>query len=119
MKRVLAVDDEETVLRVIALALGRVGEVATASDGREAIALMKDGRHFDCVVLDLDMPNVGGAEVVTWMKGDREHCDTPVVLLTAFESAGLEADLMAKGVNAYLTKPVDPDKLAELVGRLA
>lgn len=119
MKQFLAVDDEETVLRVIALALARLGEVATASDGREAIALMKGGRRFDCVVLDLDMPHVGGSEVVSWMKGEGGHRDTPVVLLTAFESAELETELMAKGASAYLTKPVDPDKLTEIVGRLA
>ncbi len=118
MKQVLAVDDEETVLRVIALALGRVGEVTTAADGSEAIELMKAGRRFDCVVLDLDMPNVGGSEVVTWMKGEEGHRDTPVVLLTAFESADLEQELLAKGARAYLTKPVDPDKLAQLVASL-
>ncbi len=118
MKQVLAVDDEGTVLSVIALALARVGEVTTAADGGEAIRLMKEGRRFDCVVLDLDMPNVSGSEVVTWMKGEPGHRDTPVVLLTAYESADLERELMAKGASAYLTKPVDPDKLAQLVGSL-
>ena len=90
MKRILAVDDEEGIRRAIVFALRKIATVTTASNGAEAMALMKGGERFDCVVLDLDMPKASGAEVVSWMKSVDERRGVPIVMLTAYESSDLE-----------------------------
>lgn len=118
MKRILAADDDPMIRRVLELTLQKVGEVSTASNGAEAVALLESGKGFDCVVLDFDMPKMSGSDVVNWMKSGGGHGEVPIVMLTAYDSPDIERELLAKGVTGYLTKPLDPSALIALVSRL-
>jgi CheY-like chemotaxis protein len=118
MGRILAVDDDDVIRRVLELTLRTLGEVTVAANGIEAVELLETEPTFDCVILDLDMPRMGGSDVVGRMKADDRLREVPIVLLTSYESAELERELRAKGVTTYLTKPIDTASLRDTVAGL-
>jgi EAL domain-containing protein (putative c-di-GMP-specific phosphodiesterase class I)/ActR/RegA family two-component response regulator len=113
--RVLLVDDDPAIRRDYGKVLRRLGfDVAVASDGQDAIQQMHGGA-FDLIVSDLSMPRMDGLE---FLRAVRHHdLDIPVVLMTG--DCNLESAIAAVeyGALRYLPKPVDIDKLAEVVGR--
>jgi DNA-binding response OmpR family regulator len=110
-ERILVVDDEETIVQLVAYNLRRAGyDVTTASNGEEAIRLFR-AEAPDLVILDVMMPGLDGFEVC---KELRKESDTPIVMLTA---RGEEIDRVIGfeiGADDYVTKPFSP---RELVGR--
>jgi CheY-like chemotaxis protein len=117
--RVLAVDDDPTILRLLQVNLQMEGhDVVTASDGVEALAKARESRP-EVVLLDVMMPGLDGWQVCEQLRADPDIGDTPVVFVSA---RAQESDLArghAVGANAYITKPFDPVELTELVERLA
>ena len=117
--RVLVVDDDDVIRQLITVNLELEGfEVATATDGQDCLDKVKDVRP-DVVTLDIMMPRLDGWEAAGRLRADPETADIKVVLLSA---RAQEADLERGsriGVDAYLTKPFDPDELIEVVRRLA
>jgi CheY-like chemotaxis protein len=117
--RVLVVDDDDVIRQLITVNLELEGfEVATAIDGQDCLDKVKDVRP-DVVTLDIMMPRLDGWEAASRLRADPETADIKVVLLSA---RAQEADLARGsriGVDAYLTKPFDPDELIEVVRRLA
>lgn len=117
--RVLVVDDDTVIRQLIIVNLELEGfEVATAVDGQDFLDKVKDIRP-DVVTLDIMMPRLDGWEAAERLRADPETAGIKVVLLSA---RAQEADLERGsriGVDAYLTKPFDPDELIEVVRRLA
>ncbi|MFP5310330.1 MAG: response regulator transcription factor [Actinomycetes bacterium] len=114
-RRVLAVDDDPVIQRLLQVNLEMEGyEVTLAGDGDEAIAKVRELRP-DLVLLDVMMPNRDGWSVCEEMKSDPELKDIPVVFLSA---RAQDADVLrgrALGADNYVTKPFDPIDLLELV----
>lgn len=117
-KKILAVDDERHIVRLVEVNLQRAGyEVVTASDGREALEKVKNEKP-DLVVLDVMMPYMDGFEVLKNLKGDPSTADIPVIMLTA---KAQDADVFRgwqSGVDCYLTKPFNPMELLTFVKRI-
>ncbi len=117
--RVLVVDDDDVIRQLITVNLELEGfEVATAVDGQDCLDKVVD---FDPVVVTLDimMPRLDGWEAASRLRSDPRTAGVKVVLLSA---RAQEADLQRGdriGVDAYLTKPFDPDELIATVRRLA
>ena len=114
--RAIVVDDEEPARSELCFQLGRLDGVAVAGearDGDEALRLI-EAVHPDLVLLDIQMPGRTGFEVARELVARR--IDTRVVFVTAFDQYAIEAF----EVNAvdYLLKPIDPDRLAQAVGRV-
>lgn len=116
--RVLAVDDDPTIRRLLQVNLQMEGyEVDLAEDGIYALEKMRENKPA-LVVLDIMMPRMDGWTVCETMKDDPELKDIPVVFLSA---RAQDADI-ARGEKlgaAYMTKPFDPFDLLELVAELA
>jgi len=104
---VLFVDDQQDLLEVFELTLGRDYDVRTASDGEAA--LDRFGEHIDLLFLDRRMPGMHGDEVLEQVRED--GYDTPVVVMSAVDP---EVEPSAEHA-AYLTKPVDTDVLRDLI----
>ena len=107
--RILFADDETSIQELMRIELPRLGHEATVCpDGRTALAAL-DRTSYDCVIVDLDMPGVGGLEVIERVR--ETSADTETVIITGKSS--LESAVMAvrQGVFDYLTKPC---KLAEI-----
>ena len=116
--RVLVVDDDERVTRLLAANLSRAGyQVKTAPNGADAMRLLLQ-EPFHLVVADVEMPQLDGLELVALVRADKVLQNLPVVLLSAHDS---DADMMTgllKGADIYLTKPFQPDELITAVSRL-
>ena len=117
--RVLVVDDDDVIRQLITVNLELEGfEVATAVDGQDCLDKVK-GVAPHVISLDIMMPRLDGWEAAGRLRADPETAGIKVVLLSA---RAQEADLERGsriGVDAYLTKPFDPDELIEVVRRLA
>jgi len=117
-KKILAVDDERHIVRLVEVNLQRAGyEVVTAFDGREALEKVKS-ENPDLVVLDVMMPYMDGFEVLKNLKADPITAEIPVIMLTA---KAQDADVFRgwqSGVDCYLTKPFNPMELLTFVKRI-
>lgn len=113
---VLAVDDDERVLRAYARALRERYDVLLASDGQEAIDLLRSGSHADAVVTDLEMPEVDGRGLFEWLLRERPELARKLVFVTALPLTGADT----RGGPAVLSKPVSHDLLlrtcSDLIG---
>jgi two-component system OmpR family response regulator len=110
---VLVVDDEHSIVDAVSTALRYEGfDVATAMNGRAALAAVQEGR-FDLVVLDVMMPGLDGFDVAERMRAD--GIDTPVLFLTARTGLDDKARAFGLGADDYVTKPFS---LAEIVMRV-
>src|SRR5579862_2990419 len=116
-RRVLIIDDEPAVLRVLGLLLERNGfAVVSASNGREGLTLLAE-KGFDVVLTDIIMPELSG---VDFLKELRQHdLDVPVILMTAGATLDSALDAIEYGAQQYLLKPVEPESLVQSVGRAA
>lgn len=117
-KKILAVDDERHIVRLIQVNLERAGyEVATAYDGREALKKI-DEEKPDMVVLDVMMPYMDGLETLKQIRSNPATRDLPVIMLTA---KAQDQDVFrgySQGVDIYLTKPFNPMELLTFVKRI-
>lgn len=113
--RILVVDDEPALLRLMEFVLARQGHtMITATNGEEAVEAAREHRP-DLVVLDIMMPRMDGYRVAETLRADEELARTPIIMLSA---KAQEEDIqrgLAVGVDRYVTKPFAPDHLVELV----
>ena len=108
MKRILAVDDEPAILRLLGAVLARGGfETVTAATAREALNEVARGR-IDAVLLDLGLPDRDGLEVIGAI---RERSALPVLVLTARGETAEKIAALDLGADDYVTKPFDGDEL--------
>jgi DNA-binding response OmpR family regulator len=108
---ILAADDDEDILALIAFRLERSGyTVILARDGEEALALARDERP-DLAVLDVMMPKLDGFELTRRLRTDEATSRMPIILLTA---RAQDADVQRGfdvGADDYLRKPFSPQEL--------
>lgn len=117
LRRVLIIDDEPAVLRVLGLLLERNGfAVASASNARDGLALLAE-KGFDVVLTDIIMPELSGVDFLKELR--RHDLDVPVILMTAGATLDSALDAIEYGAQQYLLKPVEPDALVHSVGRAA
>jgi CheY-like chemotaxis protein/anti-sigma regulatory factor (Ser/Thr protein kinase) len=119
--RVLIVDDNPHDRALLQEHLSREGyEIETAEDGVEAFHLLeRDPWRYDVVLLDRNMPRLGGVELLQWLKANAELRSLPVILQTASDS---RVDLLAAmkgGAFYYLTKPYDVEMMLTVVATAA
>jgi EAL domain-containing protein (putative c-di-GMP-specific phosphodiesterase class I)/CheY-like chemotaxis protein len=113
--RVLLVDDDAAIRRDYGKLLRRLGfAVEVACDGHEAIEQLH-ASSFDLILSDLSMPRMGGLEFLRAVR--QQDLDIPVVLMTGEPNLDSAVAAVEYGAFRYLTKPVDRDKLAEVMGR--
>ncbi|MFQ6133096.1 MAG: response regulator transcription factor [Armatimonadota bacterium] len=117
-KRILVVDDEKHIVRLVEVNLRRAGyEVDKAYDGKEALEVLANQKP-DMIILDVMMPQMDGFEVLKELRGNPETAEIPVIMLTA---KAQDADVFRgwqAGVDSYLTKPFSPMELLTFVKRI-
>jgi CheY-like chemotaxis protein len=120
---ILLTDDDPDILENLLTILGsQPYRLATARDGKQCLALIKEERP-DLLVLDLLMPRLDGWGVIRELRSDPEYADLPImVLTTVVEDASrrryeLEVG-MAMDVQDYVQKPAKPAELLQRVGKL-
>jgi len=113
-RRVLVVDDDESLRRVTQVQLEQRGyQAITATDGPEALAILQKSPP-DLVITDLKMPGMSGLELLRRIRAD--YPEVLVIMLTAFGTVESAVEAMRAGAYDYITKPVNPDEL-DLIAR--
>lgn len=105
-RRVLVVDDDRGIRESFQVALDGYCEVLVSSTSAEALAILK-AQPIDLVVLDYCLPDRPGSNVLQMIK--REWSAVPVIVITAYGSESLCAELFRLGARAYFSKPYDVD----------
>jgi CheY-like chemotaxis protein len=114
MQRILVVDDDRSTRHLIRLQLRSAGySVETAGDGRAALARLRRKR-FDLVLLDVWMPGMDGLEMLSRLRD--EPSQPKVVVMTADDTSETLLRAIREHAYKYVTKPVEPRDLIELVG---
>jgi DNA-binding NarL/FixJ family response regulator len=117
-KRLLIVDDEPKLLRAIALDLKGEGyDVSTARSGNEALVSVAQ-RLPDLIVSDIRMPEMDGYALARRLRQNQSTGLVPIVFLTAKDTTADRIEGFRTGVDAYLTKPFDPDELLAVIASI-
>lgn len=120
-REVLVVDDSKVMREMIIACLrgeDRLG-FSQAASGLEAIEQLSL-HPFDLVVLDLNMPDIGGVEVVEFIRGQDKLRQLPILIVTTRGDEASQARVLAAGASRFMTKPFTPEKiLGEVRGLLA
>jgi class 3 adenylate cyclase len=113
----LVVDDNDDNRYTLTRRLAREGytRVATAADGRQALALLEE-RHFDLVLLDIMMPEMNGYQVLERLKADERLRHIPVIMISAVDELDSVIRCIGLGAEDYLPKPFNPVLLKARIG---
>ena len=115
--KILVVDDEPTIVRLMEFILARQGhELIVAVNGEEALEKIKSQRP-DLVLLDIMMPRIDGYEVAQRLRADPATVSLPIIMLSA---KAQDEDIrrgVEVGVDEYVTKPFTPDHLVQVVAK--
>jgi len=117
--KVLVVDDSPTMRRMVVTSLRSFSSVKSseAGSGLEAIERLAV-EPVDLMVLDLNMPDMHGLEVIDFVRAHQSYKNIPIVVLTTKGEEAARSDALSAGANHYLTKPFEPKHLAEIVNSL-
>jgi len=113
MSNILIVDDSPTMRRMVTASLRALpdasfGEAASGLEAIERVALSP----VDLIILDLNMPDMHGLEVLDFLRRHQAYRDIPVIVLTTRGDEASRQDALAAGASLYLTKPFSPRALA-------
>lgn len=114
MHNILVVDDSKVMRDMIVACLRAIPGAAFvhAASGLEAIERLSMDR-FGLVVLDLNMPDIGGIEVLEFVRGQDQMRNLPIVVVTTRGDESSRASALAAGANVFMTKPFTPEEIVE------
>jgi two-component system, chemotaxis family, chemotaxis protein CheY len=120
MKQILVVDDSPTIRRMVRASLARslpAVQFLEAGSGLEAIERLAVGA-ISLIVLDLNMPDMHGLEVLNFVRSHQKYRHVPIIVLTTRGDEGSRTAALGAGASAYLTKPFTPEALGNEARRL-
>lgn len=120
MQRILVVEDSPTMRALLAASLEEISahvKITEAANGFEALRILPR-ESFDLIVTDINMPDINGLELVSFVKKNPAYASIPLVIVS---TEGSERDRdrgIRLGADAYVMKPFDPEDLREIVREL-
>ncbi len=115
LKKVLIVDDEETLTWSMAKSLSKDKdkyEVLIANNGREALHLLKANK-IDLVITDIRMPDINGLDLLVMIK--KEFTETKVIIMTAYGSSDVQKEANQRGSLFYIEKPFEISEIRKII----
>jgi two-component system, chemotaxis family, chemotaxis protein CheY len=117
--RVLIVDDEPDVRKVVRMTLEKAGyDVIEAEDGEKAIQVINKDENpliLDVIICDIRMPKINGVEAINYFQ--QQYPRVPLIVLTGFPDMDMATGFLKKGIVDYLVKPVEKEKLVGAVAK--
>ena len=112
MSQALIVDDSKVMREMVIACLRALDGLAFthAASGLEALEKLSL-QTFDVVVLDLNMPDIGGYEVIEFIRGQDKLLELPILVVTTRGDDGSRARALAAGATRFMTKPFAPEAL--------
>ena len=115
---ILVVDDSTAIRQSVSFILEQDGHmVEQAEDGLDALGRI-DGRRFDMIITDVNMPNLDGIELTRKVRANPSYKFTPIVVLTTESQAGKMNSGKEAGATGWIVKPFDAEKLLAVVKKL-
>jgi two-component system sensor histidine kinase/response regulator len=110
--KVLVAEDNEINQQVAQELLATAGLVVSiANNGKEAVEMVVQSGDYDAVLMDIQMPDMGGFEATREIRKDSRFRDLPIIAMTAHAMAGDREKSLEAGMNDHVTKPIDPEEL--------
>jgi two-component system chemotaxis response regulator CheY len=119
MRKVLIVEDSPVMRGMLETLVDTLGdiEVEAVENGLEALRVLPTV-EFSLIITDINMPNINGLELISFIRQSPKHQDTPIIVVST-ESAEKDRNKgMSLGASAYLTKPFNESELINLVTSL-
>ena len=114
-KKILIVDDNKLNLKVASRLIEKYNcDIETIESGFECLDKIKAKEHFDLILMDDMMPEMGGVETLHKLK-EIEDFNIPVIALTANAISGMKEKYLSDGFNDYLSKPIDKAELNKVL----
>lgn len=110
-EQILIVEDHSALRILMDNFLGKTFKVKTASNGYEALAWMNEGNIPEVIILDINMPKLGGIEFLNNIRISGFFQDIPVVIVSGEEEGGIIEKCLKIGINGYMKKPFNPNGL--------
>lgn len=115
---ILVVEDQVDNLAMISLALQQQGyQVVTAGNGEDAISVATQ-TNPNLILMDINLPALDGLGATRRIRENEALRDVPVIAVTAFSTEGFQRAAYDAGISGYLTKPIDLDRMNQLIARL-
>lgn len=115
-KKILYVDDSPTMQACLKMTLEMNGfEVQVAGDGAEALGKLKFGSKPDLIITDINMPNMGGLELIEKVRALPNFRFVPILTLTTESQAGKRDEARKLGATGWMEKPVSNENLMKLI----
>lgn len=120
LPNILIVDDSVmtrvAIKRIIDMVDIDIGEILEAENGLEALSVL-ESHNIDMVLADLNMPEMGGVELVNRMKQTEDYEDIPVIVVSTESSVTRIKELLSKGIKDYLHKPFSPEEFRAVLAK--
>ncbi|EED28582.1 chemotaxis protein CheY [Vibrio sp. 16] len=118
MTKILAVDDSVSIRQMVSHTLKDAGyQVETANDGQDALSKVMSTK-FDVVISDVNMPNMGGFELVKALRAKPQYKFIPILMLTTETSTDKKMQGKSAGATGWLVKPFNPETLLKTLKRV-
>lgn len=118
MKKILVIEDNELLLKMIEFILKKNGfTITSAKNGKEAIEAL-DTAPFDLIITDLMLPYANGFEIIDRIKQNKEQNQVPVIIISAVTNEETVMAGFENGADDYIKKPFTPGELLSRVVRL-
>ena len=110
-EQILIVEDHSSLRILMNNFLGKTFKVKTTSNGYEALAWMNEGNIPEVIILDINMPNLGGVDFLKNIRISGFFNDIPVVIVSGEEEGEIIEKCLEIGINGYMKKPFNPNDL--------
>ncbi|MEN6472448.1 MAG: response regulator [Syntrophaceae bacterium] len=117
-KRVLIVEDNADNMELITFILENYGyQTFRAFDGLSGVKA-SENEGFDFIILDIQLPDIDGTEVLKRVRAEGKNRLTPVIAMTSYAMSGDRESLMAAGCDGYIEKPIDPANVIDQINAI-
>lgn len=110
-KRILVIDDEITILKLLQHYLSEYYEVVVKPNGNSAFAWMHEGNIPELIVADLQMPEMNGYDFLAQVRASGFFRETPVIILSSIDNSAERIRCFKLGARDYVVKPFNPEEL--------
>ena len=117
-KRVLIVEDNADNMELITFILENYGyQTIRAFDGLAGVKAAEE-EGFDFIILDIQLPDIDGIEVLKRVRAEGRNRQTPIIAMTSYAMSGDRESLMAAGCDGYIEKPIDPSLVIDQINAI-
>ena len=119
-KKIIVIDDSHTIRKQVSIVLSEAGyEVIEADDGLEGVKAIRANPGASLAICDVNMPNLGGLEMLDSLRTGSATVDFPVVMLTTEGRPDLIERAKSSGAKGWIVKPFKPNMLLAVVKKIA